>query len=156
MLLYKLLWNSGGIKKIHKKSVQERAYGTGGLQFMGRRFHVYYTLCFSKGNVKLILILWMSSKLTTVTSQIWSFQHCLQYRGKIKLFFFFVQVNKSINLCITYMCRKVAEGILFSSEWSKCWPMLWLEAKLDWRWLALLRLLQYYYIGMTAITLCIF
>lgn len=29
---------------------------------------------------------------------------------------FFVQVNKLINLCITYMHRKEVEGILFSPE----------------------------------------
>lgn len=39
-----MLLNSGGIKKIHRKSIREGAYGTGRIATHGRRFHVYIVL----------------------------------------------------------------------------------------------------------------
>lgn len=143
-----MIWNSCHPEKVHK-SVREGIYGTARVATHGkevpcvnwvfqRRTQSSFWFC---GGVKN----WIQSAHRS--------KHCLFLREKRTVF---VQVNKLINLCIRYTHGKEVEGILFSPEWSKCWPMLWLEAKLDWGWFAPLYLLLYSYLGMTAISLCIF
>lgn len=78
------------------------------LRLMGKRFHVYTVLPREGHKAHFDFV----EELKTEYNQLTDLS--TTYRGKKRTFF--VQVNKLINLCITYMHRKEGEGILFFSE----------------------------------------
>lgn len=95
VFLYKLLRNPSGIKK-YRSLYRREHVEQGRMQLRGRRFQRYLVLFREQ------LKTWFCGRVQNwIQSAPRSEFSSTIYRGKKKTFFF-VQVNKSINLCISY------------------------------------------------------